>query len=747
MAEENSFGPVQVASPPLPPPPTLPEFSATPTPSRRPRRGLLFAVIVAAVAVLAGLVVWGAVAGFLPFGARRISAAEILGRALEALTTIQSGTMRVDMTFKTEPRSPDAKPITLDSTALQAKRQAVERDQQLLRDMTEIMTILQVPLPPPSSSLPIGVSPPRYPATPADLQTLTGVDSSAYAYQSDGQTFTLTFRLETAQAVAAWNRQLNEGRRLRQEATPFPTAAVGQDIVLTNGMEAPAVFLTGSTGLGELGLLGEDSSAMMYQSLPSDLEVNFNVRSDVMTLPSGELVPNFSTGLGGKVVAGGLTFAGDGEIRKVGDNFYGRINEFPSLGFFDLHAVKGQWVVMVPEDLVGSSWADSFVKAQEQSKESAELFRQHEQLFLQLLHRQQVVTVVQVLPLVTEDGQRLHHYRLALDRTKFAAFYRAFAEQAQAKFGSRSLVSQNPEVAAALENEEFTAMYDAIAPHLTLEMWVHAKTYLPRRFTASLRVVPPASVTKFADKQLMLALGMTLDRVNQPVQVDAPSPTISLDEATALITGQSAAEITLQRQIRQVEAVRSALRRYQRRAGQYPQTLADLQQRPSQVTTTSTPAPTPMPVAEQLWAGQDQNIDELPSNTDAPFLKVIPLDVYTRQPYEYQQEGTTYTLRYQVKLPAAAEQRGGLFTPTAREYREGKNTADPDTLSREAGASRDSGDRDGDGLSIEEELRYGTDPFAKDSDGDGYDDGVEVKNGFDPTSPVPGKKLEMFAPR
>ncbi len=46
--------------------------------------------------------------------------------------------------------------------------------------------------------------------------------------------------------------------------------------------------------------------------------------------------------------------------------------------------------------------------------------------------------------------------------------------------------------------------------------------------------------------------------------------------------------------------------------------------------------------------------------------------------------------------------------------------------------SKESADHDNDGLTDEEEARYGTDPNTPDTDGDGYSDGDEVKNGFNP---------------
>lgn len=50
-------------------------------------------------------------------------------------------------------------------------------------------------------------------------------------------------------------------------------------------------------------------------------------------------------------------------------------------------------------------------------------------------------------------------------------------------------------------------------------------------------------------------------------------------------------------------------------------------------------------------------------------------------------------------------------------------------------------DFDQDGLSNEEELAYGTDPYASDTDKDGYSDYTEVSGGYDPKKPAPGDKL------
>lgn len=54
-------------------------------------------------------------------------------------------------------------------------------------------------------------------------------------------------------------------------------------------------------------------------------------------------------------------------------------------------------------------------------------------------------------------------------------------------------------------------------------------------------------------------------------------------------------------------------------------------------------------------------------------------------------------------------------------------------------------DSDQDGLSNEDETKYGTDPKNPDTDSDGYQDGAEVTSGYNPAIPAPGDKLNAPA--
>jgi len=55
-------------------------------------------------------------------------------------------------------------------------------------------------------------------------------------------------------------------------------------------------------------------------------------------------------------------------------------------------------------------------------------------------------------------------------------------------------------------------------------------------------------------------------------------------------------------------------------------------------------------------------------------------------------------------------------------------------------------DSDGDGLSDEEELRIGINPFRVDSDNDGFLDSIEIEEGFDPLTPSPAEKIVYEEP-
>ncbi|MBI4215136.1 MAG: hypothetical protein HY602_00220 [Parcubacteria group bacterium] len=84
------------------------------------------------------------------------------------------------------------------------------------------------------------------------------------------------------------------------------------------------------------------------------------------------------------------------------------------------------------------------------------------------------------------------------------------------------------------------------------------------------------------------------------------------------------------------------------------------------------------------------------------------------------------------KPKGEAPSQGGLLS---EEDRLSDEDGDGLTLEEELkrGLDPKKRDTDGDGLWDNEELLYGTDPLKQDTDGDGFLDGDEVRRGLDPT--------------
>ncbi|MDD5110040.1 MAG: hypothetical protein PHI63_02390 [Patescibacteria group bacterium] len=741
-------------------PPTLPQSllpnfntAGVKTPKRK-RRGIIFGSV---ALVLVGFGCIAAVVYFFVFRNLQLpkisppplSDAEILSQALSALPGIESGAIRFEVRFASENRDPGATALAAELPGGEAKAQALSRDLERMEEISHLMQQLQGGTFPSAG----GTSASAQPHYPTDLAQLGGPGDartdpagSPYRYESDGYDFTLTFRLETEAAVAAWNEQVNGTRTYRSDTTPLPRAAVGEDIVLGDTMETPYATFDPVEAQGGLAML-QEGMREFEQYLPKDLAVWMSVGGKFAADPAPNKTGDFSLGMGGGFSSGGTTLEAAAELRKVKEDFFGLIEKFPPNPVLDLTAIIGQWVQMTPEDLIGSGMDLDF-SASEKELANVETMEQRYQLALAIAQEVKLYTIAAVQPVVEENGSRYHHYQLTIDRTKFVPFYRALAERSST-LGDKAAVPLYPKLVEALEGEDFTAIYDAIAKQSTIEVWVQAGTNLPHKLTYSWRLVPSDAAKKLAEKQFRLTVAMTLDQVNQPVTIEAPTSTISFDAATGLVTGQSPSEVTLQRQIRNVGAIREALSFYNYHANQFPDTLSALQRRPSEVpkvTPTQVPSGSLRDAVNAGLSGGDVLVDldrSGPSGfdlieQDKPFLSVIPNDVYTGNPFIYQHDDTGYTLTYQVKFPPKEERSKPTllnmeFGIDYDAYVEGVNTADRKTVSREADANEDT---DGDGLSdFQEHNVYGTNWLKADTDGDGFLDGVEVKNGFDPNGP------------
>ncbi|KJU86051.1 hypothetical protein MBAV_001754, partial [Candidatus Magnetobacterium bavaricum] len=95
-------------------------------------------------------------------------------------------------------------------------------------------------------------------------------------------------------------------------------------------------------------------------------------------------------------------------------------------------------------------------------------------------------------------------------------------------------------------------------------------------------------------------------------------------------------------------------------------------------------------------------------------------------------EGTTYM--YVVSTVKSDGTRSFLSEYVSSDDRDGDGLTDDEEKS--LGTDPNKSDTDGDGLSDSEEMAYGTDSLKADTDGDGYSDYDEIRQNSDPLDPT-----------
>lgn len=640
---------------------------------KRSRKGLVVAVVVALLAVLLG---GGGVAayfaGWLSFLSFTLGPDEVLDRMYKAVPDIKSAYYDVVVRVNTEARDQGARPIEVQVPAVQVKQEQLKADQQKLNDINKLLPAIK-------GYKDKGGEGIYYPRALLDVtderdkERVSGLLASGeYLYKqvNQGHSFEFIVRLDTDEAATAYVAYVDAmGRQALEDLVEVEKTRV---IILNEQSENVYVNLSPRdaspypiTGLSYEGL---------YQYIPVDFDLNFSVGGSgemgIGAKSSGELK------LAGRLKMGGASFEGDVELRKVGDVYYWLVNEFPSFGFFDLAALKGKWVQILPEDDLVRAYRPSL---SETEVKEATVVRQY-QIIFKLAQEMDVIKVVEEYPRVKEGKRKDYHYEIEIDGERLPAFYRRLAEISKAELGDEGIIEYREATSSYLESDDFKQVYEALRENTKLELWVDDKSFYPTKIKYSARLVPPDSIVKFREKQIMASLSLALSNINKAVSVMEPAEHISVDEAQVLLTGMSADQVKFDRQVQQVRKVKDALKLYKAHAGIFPTSLNDLTSEINDV-----------PVAEggEETAEYTANIYQLKKLKDdnKPFLIAVPNDAFTNEPYLYYSSETDFALRYQVVFPAPGIPSSYGYDPQEyqqKQYVEGQNTATKEFISVEA---------------------------------------------------------------
>ncbi len=313
-------------------------------------------------------------------------------------------------------------------------------------------------------------------------------------------------------------------------------------------------------------LFGGLNPSTLFKEIPADVKIDGGVSVYYESGKSAKEA-NGKLTIDGTYSGSDLTVALDVELRKVQENLYAEVRKFPSLPFFDLSGIKQKWVKVTPDDSIADI-STSTIENKDLQKNIDTLKTATKRAL-----DTKLFTVNKRLSAETIAGVRTEHYELKMHPDKLSTFYTAIRDERKA---SNTNVADLDVVITQLKKPEVQSILQRVADNSKIEIWIDKTKGFLRQARWGLTVAPDASIERLKNKQLYLALTMTLEKVNEKVSVDTPSPTIDFDEATRLVTGVSKESQQYSKQIARVEKVKSALSLYKTKNNAYPDSLDQL---------------------------------------------------------------------------------------------------------------------------------------------------------------------------
>ncbi|MAF80602.1 hypothetical protein CL628_01165 [bacterium] len=670
--------------PPAPPVPPAPA-GLTVEPKKSGKKWIVIVVVLLVVVLIGG----GAAAAYfmglvrLPFLSQQLNSDQVFDRMYQAIAGIETTNYSLTLAVNTEPREAGARPLSEAIAAVDETTAALKRDQQRLDDVTALLAAIKLYKTEGGNDI-------YYPRDLLDVvaaadqaRISAAIQAGEYGYRQDpgGTSFVFNVQLETE--VAARKYAETQAGTVVPLATPHAHAPDTPADHPHEPVLGPAPTLLSFTQESDLPLVvyldESDASPLpldlglgqIYQLIPLTFDLNFGMTGKTAATDTDTVSAEFS--LNGSLKLDGATFSGSGDIKILDQDVYLKVNEFPSLGFFDAGAVKGQWIHIPADDLRYEGFDSDIDEFQQSTETSVDQYKE----ILKLAHELDMIRVVQEFPIEKIERDEFYHYEIDLAPEQLPVFYERVLELVAGDDVDTVFSEVNDTTLDYLRSDAFKDTYEVLRENTTMEIWINTKTFYPSRFTYRMRFVPPDTVVKFADKQITVEIGLGYQDINQPTTITAPAETISIDEATVLITGESPQEVSFDRVTDQIPLVRGALRGYWLHAGVYPGSLEDLASRPSEVVA--------KPAAGQLEAFDEVALQDY-LDTDKPFLPIPPIDVVTGQPYPYTSTGQDYTLKYQVVFPTETSGIDFNEYDFARKiYVEGTNTATAASISVEGG--------------------------------------------------------------
>ncbi len=210
-----------------------------------------------------------------------------------------------------------------------------------------------------------------------------------------------------------------------------------------------------------------------------------------------------------------LSIRAAAEFRKIGEDLYFRINNFPNLFFLSqLSAIKGKWVEISKTDR-GNSISSLPIRISKYNEEWRNDLQKQLDILERLWNNYQIFDFAAPPKKIKIENEKLWQYELRLNRDDLIDFLKAWKNE----LGGDE--NDLDEIVTALESEEAAAILNYLQDNTTIIILIN-QTGWPVRMESRFRLVPHDTASHLIGKQGLSVSSITIKNINQPITISIP---------------------------------------------------------------------------------------------------------------------------------------------------------------------------------------------------------------------------------
>jgi len=351
--------------------------------------------------------------------------------------------------------------------------------------------------------------------TVTELDFYDPLTKEPYVYEQidNGNDFKLSIIFETSNAVS-YAKQTNESYSLwSDQYTPIiideKKLTFTEDSVFSLPSKPPQNFY--------------ESMNEALNSIPDDINVNTIVdfKSNIEEENSDFIVDVFAEG-----DLGDLIYKIDANVIKKDENFYLKINNFPSLFLAFMPIPKEEWVSLNSDSLLSEYIPESkLLEDEEYKKELKKFYRKA----LILADKNNLINIINNPNKEKVSNESAFRYELEIKKDGIEPFLNdIITEVENGEYSNLSEILTDIEnFQDYTNNEEFNNALNYYNKNTKNTLWVNNDGQIVK-FESSNRLVPTAD--RLADKQFNLTLAIELNDINEEINIEAPDNYKTLDQ-------------------------------------------------------------------------------------------------------------------------------------------------------------------------------------------------------------------------